>query len=73
MSEREARVYWIKRRNQKDVLIFDGGYEGGTLYIYEFKEAVLADDALKTAKNIELWIEKTFGVPTMAWKIEQRW
>jgi len=72
MSEREARVFWVKRTNQKDILVFDAGYEGGTLYIYEFKESVQAEEVMKASKNVEQWIEKTYGMPTMAWKIIQR-
>jgi hypothetical protein len=71
MSEREAKLYWVKKVGGKDILIFDRGYKGGTLYVYEFKESFLVDDIQKTEKDIRSWIEKKFGTPTDAWKLEQ--
>lgn len=73
MPEREAKVYWIKRTGQKDLLVFDAGHEGGTVYIYEFKEGVLSDDIQKETTDVKLWIEKKYGLPANAWKLMQNW
>ena len=70
MPQREAKIYWITRTNEKDLLVFDAGHEDGTLYIYELKESVLVQDTQKMAKNVESWIEKKYGFPKMEWKIE---
>ena len=53
MSEREAKVYWVSRTGQKDLLIFDAGHKDGTIYVYEFKESVLAQDVMGKEKNVQ--------------------
>lgn len=50
---REPRVYWFKGgKHKKDVLIFDAGYEGGSVYMYECKKDLRAEkDTLKKLKG----------------------
>lgn len=78
MSERKRRVYWVRRLKEKDLLVFDGGYFGGDVHIYEFKESHSAKDIEEELKNrykvatlpdvmtdesVNLWVEKKFGMP----------
>jgi len=45
MINRKPRVYWFKaKKGQKDTLIFDAGYELGSIYIYELKESLLGTE-----------------------------
>jgi len=49
---REPRVYWVQgTRSEQDKLIFDAGYEGGDLYIYELRGVVNSEDARKEVKR----------------------
>ncbi len=73
MPKREAKLYWIKRHDKKDLLIFDAGHSNGTLYIYESKDSVIInEDEIQKIGNIQSWIEKKFGaVSTSIWKLDQ--
>jgi hypothetical protein len=33
-------VYWVKRQDNRDVLVFDKGHKEGSVYVYELKEPV---------------------------------
>jgi hypothetical protein len=45
MINRKPRVYWFKgKKGQKDTLIFDAGYELGSIYVYELKESLLSTE-----------------------------
>lgn len=77
-SPRERRVYWIKKQEgEKDLLVFDGGYFGGMIHIYEFKESVpsekIAEESKAYFKNklppkfqkeiTRYWVENNLGNP----------
>jgi len=52
---RSPRVYWVSKKNpEESVLIFDGGYEGGMIHIYRFKES-------RPSREIEMEYMKTHG------------
>jgi hypothetical protein len=73
---RERRVYWIhKPEGEKDLLIFDAGYVGGDIHIYEFKESIPSENIEEEIKSYyqnnlpkeflkeitRLWVEKNCG------------
>lgn len=80
MYRREPRIYWVKRpRGEKDLLIFDAGYEEGNIYVYEYKESIevkeiqrQVEELLRSKQPIDdvvwIWVEKKFGYP-MTWKL----
>jgi len=84
MEKREPRVYYLaEREDRKAVLIFDGGYAGGDIHIYEHKESrettELEEEMKQYYQNEELpkevreelvalWIEKNLGY-AMSWKL----
>ncbi len=80
---RKPCVYWVQgTKNERDKLIFDMGYEGGFIYIYELKEAISSDDAEKEVENYykyhqgELmtyyFIKIRFGKePTLEWRLSK--
>lgn len=77
MIPRVRRVYWIKgTKDRPNILVFDGGYAGGDIHIYEHKESVSSEEAEKVAKEYlggeeipeenlpevgRYWVEKKFG------------
>ena len=84
MERREPRVYYLaEREDRKAILVFDGGYVGGDIHIYEHKEsrptkeieeevkAYFKVDKLSSEvmKNIVgMWIEQNFG-HSISWKL----
>ena len=76
---RQRAVYWVPgNKDKKDLLIFDGGYEDGSIHIYEIKESILFEEVVKEFKKmlnlsdsarhnqdmiITSWIEHKFGYP----------
>jgi len=85
VTPRTPRVYWIRRpEGEKDLLIFDAGHWGGSIYIYEYKESHLSKEIEEEMKVyyhkdelpkeiiteiVRLWIEKNFGYPNVEYKI----
>lgn len=70
MTEREPRVYYLpERQDRKAMIIFDGGYFGGDIHIYEHKETIATDDMQKELQLPEYqlkeltthWVEKKLG------------
>lgn len=76
MVRRERRVYWVKKPEEKDLLIFDGGYSGGDIHVYEYKETVSSKKIEEEMKAhlkydefpeeamkeiVRWWVEKNFG------------
>lgn len=55
----EAKVYWFQKpQDEKDILIFDPGYIGGDIHIYEHKEtmkAIKLDEQLKKHEHNMDW------------------
>ena len=84
MEKREAKVYYIpERENEKAIIIFDGGYAGGDVHIYEHKKSCSTEEIQeeikaylqtnklpKEAKEsiVSIWVEKNFG-HLMSWKL----
>ena len=73
---RAKRVYWVdKPEKGEQLLIFDGGYYGGDIHVYEYKESfsskvAKAEVEKKRGKEIEesqipevvrMWVEQRFG------------
>jgi len=74
---RVRRVYWVDRpEDQKDLLIFDGGYVGGDVHVYEYKETYPSKDIEEEMKEyyktndipdtlmpeiVRDWVERKFG------------
>ncbi len=43
MEDRKAKVYWFQKpKDDRDILIFDPGYHGGDIHIYEHNETMNA-------------------------------
>jgi hypothetical protein len=57
--ERKPRVYWFKaKKGRKDILLFDAGYELGSIYVYEKKEDLPAselEDQIKKYGYFQAW------------------
>ena len=51
MTKREAKVYYIRKSDEPDILIFDAGYNKGDIHIYEKKET-------KKASELEVILEQ---------------
>ena len=75
MSEREAKVYYLKeKKDRKAMLVFDRGHNEGQVYIYELKESISIDEMKKELLEyqqdniVENWIENKLGFP-MSWKL----
>jgi len=84
MEKREARVYYLQEReDRKAIIVFDAGYAGGDVHIYEHKEAFPTKEIKKeigaylklesmskeTEKEIvRLWVEKRFG-HSISWNL----
>lgn len=82
MTKREPRVYYsAEREDRKAILVFDAGYAGGDVHIYEHKETRLAKeiedevkanlktDNLSTLNPVQVWVNQKFG-HSMSWKLE---
>jgi hypothetical protein len=70
MTEREPRVYFIpETKDRKAMIVFDGGYFGGDIHVYEHKEAIAIKDIQKELQLPEYqlkeltnhWVEKNIG------------
>jgi len=73
-------LYWVRRpKGEKDLLIFDAGYEGGSIHIYEYRESIEVKEIQKQVEEllkykppanqvVRLWIETKYGVP-ITWKL----
>jgi len=83
MEKREARVYYIQREGKKAILVFDAGYAGGDVHIYEHKESCSAKEIEEEVRAylqmnvpckeasraiVSIWVEKNFG-HSMSWKL----
>ena len=45
LKAREPKIYWFRKpKGEKDVLIFDAGYQNGDIHIYEHKETLPAKE-----------------------------
>lgn len=81
ITPRKRRIYWVRKpKGEKDLLIFDGGYVGGDIHVYEFKESYSSKKIEEDMKAedmpmelieeiVRLWVEKKYGVP-MAWDLK---
>lgn len=59
MEEDKGKLFWFKKpKKEKDLLIFWAGDPKGNIYIYEFKESLLANELknLMEEHNRECWI-----------------
>jgi len=59
MEEEKGKVFWLKKRKgEKDLLVFWAGDPKGNIYVYEFKESLLAVEleGLMQKHNRECWI-----------------
>jgi hypothetical protein len=70
MTEREPRVYFLpEKQGRKAMLVFDGGYTGGDIHVYEYKETIATDEIQKELQLPEYqqkelvshWVEKKLG------------
>ncbi|MDI6905237.1 MAG: hypothetical protein QMD13_07110 [Candidatus Bathyarchaeia archaeon] len=84
MEKRAPKVYYVPERvGRNAILIFDAGYAGGDVHVYEYKESrsvkeieeemkahLRVDKLSKEAEQdvVNTWIEKNFGLP-MSWKL----
>jgi hypothetical protein len=87
MEKREPRVYYLaEREDKKAMLIFDAGYAGGDIHIYEHREMISSqeiEEEMKTHYRLDklsketlkevvgLWIDKKYG-HLMSWKLTSR-
>ena len=83
--QRKSRIYWVKgKKDDKDLLIFDRGYNGGDVHIYELKDSFPQTKIEEYMKNyyqiddlptnimselVMNWVEKKFG-STMYWEFK---
>ena len=59
MEEEKGKLFWLKKlKDEKDLLIFWAGDAIGNIYVYEFKESLLASELenLMQEHNRECWI-----------------
>ncbi len=73
MEENRGKLFWFKKRkNERDLLIFWAGDPNGNLYIYEFKESVLANELKRILQehNRECWIWE-FGRPNIIYSASE--
>lgn len=59
MEAQKGKLFWFhKPKDEKDLLVFWAGDPLGSLYIYEFKESLLAQELknLMQEHNRECWI-----------------
>jgi len=59
MEAQKGRLFWFRKpKDEKDLLIFWAGDPLGSLYIYEFKESLPAQElkSLIQKHNRECWI-----------------
>jgi hypothetical protein len=84
MERREPRVYYLaERQDRKALLVFDAGYAGGDIHVYEHKETIATERLEEEMKQfygkdqlsetilkelVALWVEKKLGHP-MSWKL----
>lgn len=81
MEKREARVYYLqKREDRKAIIVFDAGHAGGDVHIYEHKEsrsvdqieeevkAFLKVDHISTLNPVWTWVDKKYG-HSMSWRL----
>ena len=70
MTEREPRVYFVpEKKDRKAMIIFDAGYAGGDVHIYEHKESISTDEMGKELQLSEWqlkelvnkWVDKKLG------------
>ncbi len=77
VSVRPRRIYYVhKPEGEKDLLIFDGGYPNGNIYVYDFQKSIesneIMDDVRKLYPNrnfnemdvdeiVSIWVDKKFG------------
>jgi hypothetical protein len=74
--QRNRRIYWVEKpASGKPLLVFDGGYPGGDIHIYEYKESIPSDKAISEVETylkhevakevmpdvIRLWVEQKMG------------
>jgi hypothetical protein len=53
MNPRQPRVHWIRRpKGEKDLLVFDAGYERGQFHTYEHKESIKIEEISETNRRI---------------------
>lgn len=77
MVDRPPRMYWVKKPQGKDILVFDRGHERGSAHVYELKEQFTIDEVKEEYRNltnsavpmppdrdlVALCIEKKYGFP----------
>jgi len=59
MEEEKGKVFWFKKRKgEKDLLVFWAGDPKGNIYVYEYKESLLAAELESHLQkhNRECWI-----------------
>jgi len=69
-------VYWVdKPRKGEQLLVFDGGFYGGDIHVYEYRESFSHEEARAEVEKasgrklrgaqvpelVRIWVEKRFG------------
>ena len=85
MPQRARRVYWISKPQGKDLIVFDGGYIGGDIHVYEYKESHSVKEIEESVRlrlgwnelpaeyakeAVIRWIEQNLG-HAMSWELSQ--
>ena len=84
MARRVPRVYFCEKTQDRNaILIFDAGYDGGDIHIYEHKETQQAkkiENEMKTHFKphgipedfhkdvVQMWVEQKYG-NSIVWKL----